>query len=714
MKPDSMAPTPEERESYVDQLCGVVQVIGAGASKTGSTTLALIGFLAIYGTPTFSTVALGLLFADGRSPVADLEAAGAHAYPRLVGCIAAMALMVWVSRVRHAWLPWMGAAGFIAAGVMALQIEVLTAASWRVGVWPDSNSGLWEPAKMMFKLWTSSVGLVLLAGTFSVPFVIAQAADAYAARPRKGARRKMEIGAAGQGSSPAAQVASRVQRPRLRLDDLAGMSELKAQLREFIAPFAGYASGGAPADTNGLLLAGPPGNGKTVFAEAVAGELGFGFLKIGVQDLTSKFVNESPERIQRAFAEAIAAQPCVLFLDEFDAVGMKRGAKMGNSNGEDVKVVDTLLTEIDKLRQHRVLLVAATNHPDELDEALVRPGRFDRKIEIPLPDAPAREGILAAMSKKYRLGASAQTVARVAQMWERRSAAFIEAVCKRVRDDMARQGQQEADLVAFKAAARAVSRREGAIPKTGVPLSKLVLPEATRRDAQSIVYRLRNWESLAERGGSPPKGVLLYGPPGTGKTNLVRAIALELGDWHVFEVKTADILADPRRFQDVIDKACEHRPAIVFIDEADDLLRDRSYSPNATATNEILKSMDGMMGAVPEVVFFAATNNQDAIDAAAKRGGRFAEKLFLDVLRGEDLAAFACTELRRRPNVQFTDDITAQWIAQAVGEIGPADLIATLDKAVNATLVDDHSRPVGRKDFADAFAAITERSVARD
>lgn len=260
---------------------------------------------------------------------------------------------------------------------------------------------------MMFKLWTSSVGLVLLAGTFSVPFVIAQAADAYVARPRKGARRKMEIGAAGQGDTPAAQVASRVQRPRLRLDDLAGMSELKAQLREFIAPFTGYASGGAPADTNGLLLAGPPGNGKTVFAEAVAGELGFGFLKIGVQDLTSKFVNESPERIQRAFAEAIAAQPCVLFLDEFDAVGMKRGAKMGNSNGEDVKVVDTLLTEIDKLRQRRVLLVAATNHPDELDEALVRPGRFDRKIEIPLPDAPAREGILAAMSKKYRLGASA-------------------------------------------------------------------------------------------------------------------------------------------------------------------------------------------------------------------------------------------------------------------------------------------------------------------
>ena len=98
----------------------------------------------------------------------------------------------------------------------------------------------------------------------------------------------------------------------------------------------------------------------------------------------------------------------------------------------------------------------------------------------------------------------------------------------------------------------------------------------------------------------------------------------------------------------------------------------------------------------------------------AKRGGRFAEKLFLDVLRGEDLAAFACTELRRRPNVQFTDDLTAGWIAQAVGEIGPADLIATLDKAVNATLVDDHSRSVGRKDFADAFAAITERTLARD
>jgi len=672
--------------------------------------------------PLVAVVGAGSFFADQR-PAADLHVISVAAYPMLIFWIAGMVVALWITHIPGRWLPWMGALGYVGTGLMALRLEALTATSWSLGIWPGWQASSTAMLTLLWNLCTTLMGLMLLSCAFSVPFVLAQALDSFAARSRHHkVKRHSEAGTdrvtdqlADKVPDRAGRPALRLQRPRHRLDDLAGMAELKAQLREFIAPHASERQrGGAlgPADTNGLLLTGPAGNGKSAFAEALAGEMGLGLLKAGVQELTSKFVNESPERIQQVFALAIEAQPCVLFLDEFDAVGAKRGVALsGGSHGEDIKVVDTLLTEIDGLRRHQVLLIAATNHPDALDEALVRPGRFDRKIEIPLPDAPAREGILSALSAKYGLGATPHTVSSVAQLWERRSAAFIEAVCKRVRDDMARQALRSAEPAQFKAAARALSRREGAIPKTGTPLSQQVLPAATMRDAQSIVYRLRHWETLAERGGSAPKGVLLYGPPGTGKTHMVRSIALELGDWHVFEVKTADILHDPRRFQAAIDTACEHRPAIVFIDEADDLLRDRSVSVHATATNEILKVMDGLMGCVPELVFFAATNQQDAIDAAAKRGGRFGERLFLDLLRGEDLVAFAHAEMARRHNVRFSDELSAEWIGQAAGEVGPADLVAVFDRAINTTLVDDAGRPVGRDAFADAFATVVERRL---
>ena len=228
-----------------------------------------------------------------------------------------------------------------------------------------------------------------------------------------------------------------------------------------------------------------------------------------------------------------------------------------------------------------------------------------------------------------------------------------------------------------------------------------------RREADSLLYRLRHWENIALRGGEPPSGVLLYGPPGTGKTNFVRALARELEYWHVFEVNAAEVLQDPRKFRDIMELAANHRPAIVFIDEADELLRERTQSFAATATNEILKSMDGMLGKVPEVVFMAATNNPELIDGAALRGGRFAEKIFMGRLCGEDLVSFLEKDFASKIRVTFAADLTPTALAAKLVEAAPSDALGLLRKAINYTLAQEGGdRPVCMADIDKAIESM--------
>lgn len=491
--------------------------------------------------------------------------------------------------------------------------------------------------------------------------------------------------------------------PKTTFASLAGMAGLKAELNQAIGPFRGYAQNGPIADRNGIILSGPPGNGKTTFATAIAGELGLPFVKVSGVDVTSMYVNESPAMLKALFAQ-VAKQPCLLFVDELDSILKSRGH--ANAHEEDKKLVTAFLTLVDEARNHRVVLVAATNYLDQLDKAGVRDGRFDFRIEVPYPDIEARKAILTGLLSKFKLEVQPGVVDYVASLWERRSIAFIEATVKRLRDAGKGVNGGSATVQDFKQASQDASRRTGNIPNSGESVSELALPAAVRREVDSLVYRLTNWEKIAEQGGEPPSGVLLYGPPGTGKTNLVRAIARELKVWHVFEVNATDVINDPRKFKETVELAADHRPAIVFIDEADELLRNRNYSANTGATNEILKSMDGMMGKVPEIVFVAATNNPDVIDAAALRGGRFAEKIHMGRLSGEDLVTFLTKEFAKRKNASMGPDLTARSLADKLGEAAPADAIAVLRKAINYTFAPNApSRPVTLADIDAAIAA---------
>lgn len=656
------------------------------------------------------TIGAMCISADRGAPVLPSHAT----YVWQMLSLVVMFVALWASRLQNRAASLGATLAFCLAGLSFTALEARTGAAFDLGVWPtwSGSSLLWGIAPFLHNWWSSPTAWVI---TLWFTALLPMLGSALCGEPvRALAPIPSDAHEDAEHRAGQEQVSTLVVKPKRKLQHLAGMPALKEQLREFGANFTHYRQRNArPSEINGLLLGGPPGNGKTAFAEALAGELGFGFLRLGVKELSSKWVNESAQKIGAAVAAAVTHAPCVLFLDEIDAIASDRGDSHSSHHHEDIKAVNALLQEIDTLRSQRVVLVAASNHVDRLDPAVVRPGRFDVKIEIPLPDMEAREGILSALLDKAGLEVEPGVVTSVAALWERRSAAFIESTVKKLSESAKRAGPTRAlraeDL---KAASRAASRREGNIPKTGTPLSKLILPASVRREAASIVYRLKNWEQLALRGGTPPTGVLLYGPPGTGKTNLVRAMALELGDWHVFEVKVAQMLADPRVFDKVLEQASEHRPAFVFLDEADDLLRDRSYSNHATATNEILKAMDGTMGAVPEVVFIAATNNPDAIDAAAKRGGRFGEKVLVDLFEGEDLMALASSEMQRRTTTLFASDVTPAWLASAFGPIGPADFIAVLNKAVNASLTTDEARAITREDLMAASTSVIDRLAA--
>lgn len=496
--------------------------------------------------------------------------------------------------------------------------------------------------------------------------------------------------------------------PTENFRSLAGMTALKEQLGQIISSFKSYPSRrGAVSDRNGILLYGPPGNGKTVFARAIAAELGLRFMKLSVADLVTKWINGTPE-ILRALFEQARREPTVLFFDEFDAIATSRSSD-GNMHHEDKKAVNALLALIDEARAHRVVLVAATNYPDHLDQAIVRDGRFDFRVEVPYPDFEARRAIIEGLCAKHRLNASEPVVEKVAALWERRSVAFIESTIKRLRDNGAATRGKPTLVSDFKQAAREASRRSSAIPKEGPKVSELVMPTTVRVEVDSLLHRLRRWETVAERGGEPPSGVLLYGPPGTGKTQLVRALARELGDWHVFEVNTTDVLRDPGKFRTLVDQAADHRPAFVFLDEAEELLRDRHLSASSAATNEILKTMDGLMGRVPELVFVAATNHPEVIDAAATRGGRFSEVIAMPLLSGRDLVDLLASEMRKRKGVHLAADISAEAIAQRLHETSAADAVTVLRKAVNYTLTADTSRPVCMRDIERAALSLAQR-----
>ena len=482
-----------------------------------------------------------------------------------------------------------------------------------------------------------------------------------------------------EAASSAPALSYRARRPALSFEDVVGMTEVKARLlaagQEVMAKPAGKAG------RNGILLHGEPGNGKTLFAEALAGQLQLAFLPVSIGDVASKWVNQTTEQVKKVFADAKAQAPCLLFLDEIDSLIKERG--VGNDSEAD-RVVNTVLTELVNLRRYQVVVMAATNHLDRLDAAAVREGRFDYKIEIPAPDEAARLAILRqALAKGSRLVLDERAVARAASRWVGFSAARLTAIGLETPAALQRLGAPTVTFELLLQALRAVQGRAAQVPEHTPTLAQLHLPPAQREQLTGLANRMIHLHRVEELGGQVPRGVLFHGAPGTGKTLTARALARSTG-WAFVEVRAAELVQDSGRMAALLRKAADWRPCILFLDEADEVLGDRRFAaaPYASVTNALLTAMDGAGGQIRDVLFIAATNHPEQLDAAALRGGRFSEKVAFDLPELPQIEAMVA-EWQRRLALPPAPGVDSQQIAQQLAGLAQANIMAILQGALD-------------------------------
>jgi transitional endoplasmic reticulum ATPase len=496
------------------------------------------------------------------------------------------------------------------------------------------------------------------------------------------------------------------QQSKIRFADIFGMQALKDKLIEPAQAALADRPDAKDAPRNGILLHGEPGNGKTVFAEALAGELQVPIIQMTYGDVSSKWVGEMPRVISNVFAYAKRTAPCVLFIDEIDSFITSRDQANGSS--EDLKITNTLLTEIVSLRSHKVVLVGATNYLKNLDAAAIREGRFDFKVEVTPPDEPARLGLLQQGIKKYspELDVDQDVLVSVAKRWNGFSVSRLMAVAKALPTIMAERRGQALRFEHWMLALREVQGRKGHVPSGTKTLQELILPVETKDAIGMVASRLRDVHKIEALGGTLPTGVLFHGPSGTGKTAAARALAMEAG-WAFLSVAGPDLLADRKALDRLFSEAKDLRPTIVFIDEADDLLRSRQFSSTPDLCNKLLVLMDGTEERVKDVVVIAATNHPDQIDPALLRSGRFTEKVEFTPPPASEVPRFLSGWIKSR-KVELADDLDIFDLADAFEGRTIADIEGALQYALNKA-ISEHAtsgRPVITKEHVQAAARV--------
>ena len=479
--------------------------------------------------------------------------------------------------------------------------------------------------------------------------------------------------------------------------NVVGMQDVKARLLAAGKEVVASQRKGDQA-RNGVLMTGKPGNGKTFIAEALAGELNLPFLSVAYGDVASKWINQTTENVVKVFADAKRQAPCLLFIDEIDSLIANRD--QASSSDEAAKTTNALLTELVNIRRAGVLVVAASNFVDRLDPAAVREGRFDFKIEITPPDSVARRHMI---RSKAAVAISEETIETAVRRWEGFSVARITAVMEE-----ASRAAAHAHIITFdtlREALRRVQGRKGTIPEDTPTIAQLTMSADSKRHLSALANRMDRIMEIEAMGGSVPRGVLFYGPPGTGKTLTARALA-KTANWAFLSVSGMDLIADPKKIDALVDEASELRPCLVFIDEADDVFRNRRHSNTATVTNKLLAALDGAGGKVPDILFVAATNHPDEMDPAALRGGRFTEKIEFDVPDAATLVEYI-TKWKSTTKAMLAPTFCIEQAAEQLEGNSMANVREILQMAVNHAISRlDTDAEVAVVDMHDIEAAV--------
>jgi transitional endoplasmic reticulum ATPase len=443
-------------------------------------------------------------------------------------------------------------------------------------------------------------------------------------------------------------------------DDLGGIKPVVDKVREMIElplkhPELFDRLGIDP--PKGVLLHGPPGTGKTLLARAVANESEAYFTTINGPEIMGKFYGESEERLRQVFTEAEKNAPAIVFIDELDSIAPKRAEVTGEV---ERRIVAQLLTLMDGLKSRlNVIVIGATNRLDAIDPALRRPGRFDREIEIRIPDQPGRLEILQIHTRGMPLGNDVE-LKNLAEATHGYTGSDIAALAKEaalatLRRVMPTLNVEEKTIPAELLEKLTVNRddfQQGLREVQPSALREIVveIPNVRWEDVgglqgvkqilhEMVEIPLNHPDSFSRLGIRSPKGVLLYGPPGTGKTMVAKAVATEAGA-NFLTAKGSALLSkwygeSEKKVAEFFHRARQVTPAILFFDELDSLTPVRGGSmgePQVTerVVNQFLAEMDGMED-LKGVVVLAATNRPDMIDPALLRPGRLDEMVYVPV-----------------------------------------------------------------------------------
>ena len=471
---------------------------------------------------------------------------------------------------------------------------------------------------------------------------------------------------------------------RTTYDDIGGLNEELALVREMVElPLAepGLFERLGIDPPTGVLLYGPPGTGKTLIAEAVANAVDATFYHISGPEITSKYKGESEERLREIFDRARDSSPSIVFFDEIDALAAKReGSDM------ETRIVAQLLSLMDGLEARGdVVVIGATNRADTIDPALRRPGRFDREIEIGVPDRAGRRKILGIHARDVPL-ADGVDLDRLAD----RTHGFVGADCKALITEAAmaalRRARDEgtdelkvtkADVEVALSAVDPSAMREfvAEAPSKGFDdIGGLDEPKEALREA--VEWPLAYPDLFEQTATDPPSGILLYGPPGTGKTLLARAIGHET-EVNVIHVQGPELIdkyvgESEKAVREVFERARQAAPSIVFFDEIDAVASRRGEGHEVTerVVSQLLSELDGVVDN-PSVMVLAATNRMEVLDPALLRPGRLETHIEVPIPDREARVAILDVHTRGKP---LADDVDIEALGAELEGATGADL----------------------------------------
>ena len=464
----------------------------------------------------------------------------------------------------------------------------------------------------------------------------------------------------------------------------------------------------------GVLLYGPPGTGKTLLAKAVANESQAHFISISGPEIMSKFYGESEARLREIFKEAREKAPSIIFVDEIDSIAPKREEVTGEV---ERRVVSQMLSLMDGLEARgKVIVIAATNRPNAIDPALRRPGRFDREIEIKVPDKKGRSDILAIHSRNMPL-ADDVDMAKISSVSHGYVGADLEYLCKEAAMKCLRRLLPVLDLQEEKLSPETLDKlivnhedftkalievtpsgmREVFIENPDVSWEEVGGLEDVKRELQEAVEWPMKYPGLYDKlGHSMPRGILLHGPSGTGKTLLAKAVATQ-SEANFISVRGPELLSkwvgeSERGIREIFKRARQSSPCVVFFDEIDSIAPIRGAGGENAVTervvSQLLTELDGMEN-MHGVIVLAATNRADMIDPALLRPGRFDKIIQIPLPDKESRKSILKLNAEKIPTVTEESDpkhIDFEKLSELTDGLSGADTASIANTAVSLVI----------------------------